>query len=179
MCLFGPDPMLLRWLRRWPPTPTLLSGDPSRLVCKPREEWDEDDLRAWVAFLEDSGARLHRDLRAAEAEVSALRLKLSRRKHVPLKPVPHGTGTLLTGGLLTHFPPKPKRGRRPSQDTRREAREVLAIRAELERGGGRVTDRQALEEWCARNGQRRSRALNNLRITNEISRIRREEAEWF
>lgn len=178
MCLFGeslpPGYWLLPESRRWPPLLPggLLTGHLYPFARKPRNQWGAEDWREYAEFLEESGAAMKRDLVAARLEVYALRNKLRRKRGPPTPPAVHGT--LLTGLV---YPPKPKRGRRPSEDTRREAREVMAIREELERGGGRVTDRQALEEWCARNGQRRSRALNNLRITNEISRIRREEAE--
>jgi hypothetical protein len=137
----------------------------------PREEWGVPEWRQYALFLEQSGASLVGDLQRFERELFDARRKLARRK---AKPNSGPQGTLLTtGGLLTYRERKTP-GRKPSNKREIIAAEVIAIRAELERGGNkRVTDKLALEEWLARQGLRRSRASQNRTILNAVSEYRR------
>jgi hypothetical protein len=174
------DIAVLFWLsqrKQWPPQfprrGTLLTpyDDPQT----PREEWGATEWRAYALFLEESGARIMRDLTRFENDLQETRRKLSRRKAKPNLGQHPGT-SLLGRGLLDDYPKGKKRGRKPSGKRVAIAIEVLAIRTELEANGRRrVTDRAALEEFLARKGKRRSRASEHRTILNAVSEYRKSQ----
>lgn len=152
---------------QWPPTyprpESLLypSNDPSI----PRESWGADEWKAYALFLEDEGRWMEKRLRSALEDLLFAQNKLTRkRKCEEALPV--------FETVLTSKPKQPKkRGRKAAQDTLRIAEAVLTIHAESERG---LTDREALEEYWASKGLRRSRAheKTSRNILNTVSRLR-------
>jgi hypothetical protein len=154
-----------RYKRRWPPSPSLLSAH-AHLANTPRDKWGLAEWRDYALFLEESGGDMSQRLDRVESHLADARQKASRRR----KPAAPQRGTLLTGW---DAPPGKKRGRKVSKRLV-IAREVLGIRAELEgMGHVKVTDRQALEEWFSRRGQRRIRVSEHRNILNAMSEIRR------
>lgn len=166
------DVAVLYWLsqhRHWPPQfprmETLLTSFGDTKI--PREEWGAAEWRSYALFLEESGKNIVRDLTRFESELQDVRRKLSRRKPNSRTREPI---TLL--GLLTERK-KSIRGRKPTGAREALAAEVLAIRAELEAEGRKMTDMAALGEYFARKGMRRSRATEHRNLLNAISEYRR------
>lgn len=176
-CAMSKDQEVLRTIillyssgwREWPPRPGLLSDPPEivRLFEVPITQWGLDEWKAYAGFLERRGGNIARELRETTAKLRDAERKKSRR---------HFTGKPLSGTLLTGFDePRPRRGR-PPEDTARSALECLAIRAEIEGLGRRVTDLEAIAEWHRRRGLRSARAKGNegIRIAKAMSRNRRK-----
>jgi hypothetical protein len=133
----------------------------------PREEWGAAEWRSYALFLEESGKDIVRDLTRFESELQDARRKLSRRK--PNSRIREPIALL---GLLTERE-RAIRGRKPTGAREALAAEVLAIRAELEAEGRKMTDMAALGEYFARKGMRRSRATEHRNLLNAISEYRR------
>lgn len=171
------DEAILFWLRNhrtWPPEyprrAGLLANNQDDPVI-PREEWGVNEWRAYAQFLEESGASLVRDLVRFENELREARGKLTRKK---VKPNGGKQGTALTGGGLLWTQQRQKPGRKPSNKREVIAAEILAVRGELQADGKRITDKQALAEWLARNGKRRSRVNENRNLLNAVSEYRKK-----
>ncbi len=170
--MFGTDFAVLYWLsqhRQWPPQfprmETLLTSYGDTKI--PREEWGAAEWRSYALFLEESGKNIVRDLARFESELQDTRRKLSRQK-----PNSRTREPIALLGLLTERK-KSIRGRKPTGSREAIAAEVLAIRAELESEGRKMTDIAALEEYFFRKGMRRSRATEHRTFLNAISEYRR------
>lgn len=176
------DDAVLLWLRnhkRWPP-----DYPPSRgllappVTAPPREEWSLEVWRDYALFLEAQGNSLAHDLARFAAQIQEQRRKLSRSKPKPASP-PHAARESV-GLLAGWLPVKKKRGRKPLANRDVQLGEIFAIGAALAKTRRRVTDQDALREWYARNGQRKSRADGNRTMLNAISKYRKTHkiAKW-
>jgi len=164
---------LLEFLRKqseWPPefprpgTILFPSVDPQT----PRERWGAKEWEDYAKFLEESGARLMRDLLSTKDQLRLARRKLARSK----RPDTEWAHRVLFGSIDEPAESAPrKRGRKPTRMA--EAAEIIAIRNEMEAKGLRITDIVALGEWHFRNGRRRGLARTDRNRINSVSEYRK------
>lgn len=157
------------WPPKYPRVGTLLTGDYGDTNL-PHEQWGSDEWKAYALFLEETGAAIARRLSNAQTELFQARRKLSRRKAAsPGMSIP----TLLSSGIGDLRSQQKKRGRKESENREKMAREVIAIRQEIEATGKKITDKAALAVWYERNGMRSSRANTDRTTLNAVSKLRR------
>lgn len=164
----------------WPPPPLF----PAAWENKPQTEWDPDDWRAYAWHLETMGEKMLARLRLAEHEVHALRKRLTRRHRGPAAPSIEAWHELWKAGLVKELEtPKidrvvlralgklPRPGRKLDSAAWQRAQQAYAIRSEMESGGKKATNLDALLLWYQRNGKAQARALKDQQALSRMEKL--------